>query len=73
MTDAELLFTSLAELTTHKIAEKEKAVGFNKNAVSARKGGRYTKKAKDNFEKLTESKVISKQNYLELKNKKEIK
>ena len=73
MTDAELLFTSLAELTTNKIAEKDKAVGFDKNAVSARKGGRYTKKAKDNFEKLTESKVISKQNYLELKNKRQIK
>ena len=64
MTDAELLFTSLAELTTHKIAENEKAIGFNKNVVSAKKGGRYTKTAKDNFEKLTKSKVISKQNYL---------
>lgn len=73
MTDAELLFTSLAELTTNKIAEKEKAVGFDKNAVSAKKGGKYTKTAKDNFEKITESKVISKQNYLELKDKKEIK
>ncbi len=73
MTDAELLFTSLAELTTNKIAEKEKAIGFNKNAVSAKEGGRYTKKAKENFEKITESKVISKQNYLGLKNKKQIK
>jgi len=73
MTDAELLFTSLAELTTNKIAEKEKAIGFNKNAVSAKKGGRYTKKAKENFEKLTDSKVISRQNYLEIKDKKKIK
>jgi len=68
MTDAELLFTSLAELTTNKIAEKEKAVGFDKNVVSAKKGGLYTKKAKDNFEKITDSKVISKQNYLENQN-----
>jgi hypothetical protein len=73
MTDAELLFTSLAELTTHKIAENEKAIGFNKNAISAQKGGRYTKKAKENFEKLTNSKVISKQNYLPSKNIKKIK
>jgi len=64
MTDAELLFTSLAELTTNKIAENEKAVGFNKNAISAKKGGTYTKKAKEKFEKITNSKVISKQNYL---------
>lgn len=73
MTDAELLFTSLAELTTHKIAENEKAVGFNKNVVSAKKGGRYTKTAKEKFEKLTKSKVVSKQNYLGQKNIKEIK
>jgi DNA-damage-inducible protein D len=73
MTDAELLFTSLAELTTHKIAENEKAVGFVKNAVSAKKGGCYTKTAKEKFEKLTKSKVVSKQNYLGQKNIKEIK
>jgi len=73
MTDAELLFTSLAELTTNKIAENENAVGFNKNAVSAKKGGHYTKNAKDKFEKLTKSKVVSKQNYLSLRNIKEIK
>lgn len=68
MTDAELLFTSLAELTTNKIAEKDKAVGFDKNAVSAKKAGHYTKKAKDNFEKITDTKVISDQNYLEGQN-----
>lgn len=73
MTDAELLFTSLAELTTHKIAENENSVGFDKNAISAKEGGHYTKKAKDNFEKVTESKVISNQNYLGLKSKKQIK
>jgi hypothetical protein len=73
MTDAELLFISLAELTTHKITENEKSIGFNKNAVSAKKGGHYTKNAKENFEKLTNSKVISKQNYLSPKTTKQIK
>lgn len=73
MTDAELLFTSLAELTTNKIAENEKSIGFNKNALSAKKGGVYTKKAKDNFEKITNSKVISKQNYLPQIDNKQIK
>jgi len=73
MTDAELLFTSLAELTTNKIAENEKAIGFSKNAISAKKGGRYTKNAKENFEKITNSKIISKQNYLPIKDTKKIK
>lgn len=73
MTDAELLFTSLAELTTHKIAENEKAIGFHKNVISAKKGGSYAKNAKDKFEKLTKSKVVSKQNYLGQKNIKKIK
>lgn len=72
MTDAELLFTSLAELTTHKIAKNEKAVGLNKNIISAKKGGRYTKNAKENFEKITNSKIISRQNYLPPKNIKQI-
>ena len=56
-------------MTTHKIAEKEKAVGFDKNKISAKEGGRYTKKTKDNFEKVTGSKVISNENYLGLKDK----
>jgi hypothetical protein len=73
MTDAELLFTSLAELTTNRIAENEKAIGFNKNAISPKKGGHYTKKTKENFEKLTNSKVVSKQNYLPPINTKQIK
>jgi hypothetical protein len=70
MTDAELLFTSLAELTTHKIAENKQSIGFTKNAMSAKKGGGYAKKVKEKFEKLTKSKVVSGQNYLPLiKNK----
>ena len=73
MTDAEILFTSLAELTTHKISENEKSIGFDENAISAKKGGNYTKKARTNFEKITNSKVISKQNYLPSKKIKQVK
>lgn len=64
MSDAELLFTSLAELTTRNVAEKDLAVGLKENAVSAIKGGRYTGKAKDDFEKLTGKKVVSDDNFL---------
>lgn len=64
MSDAELLFTSLAELTTRNVAEKDLAVGLNENTVSAIKGGRYAKKAKNDFEKLTGKKVVSTDNFL---------
>lgn len=64
MSDAELLFTSLAELTTRNVAEKDSAVGLKENAVSAVKGGQYARKAKNDFEKLTGKKVISDENFL---------
>lgn len=64
MSDAELLFTSLAELTTRNVAEKDLAVGLNENTVSATQGGRYAKQAKDDFEKLTGKKVVSNDNFL---------
>jgi len=64
MTDAELIFTSLAELSTRKVAEKDKAMGYRKNAVAAKKGGGLAGRAKKDFEKLTGSKVVSKENFL---------
>ncbi len=64
MSDAELLFTSLAELTTRNVAEKDLANGLSQNAKSAVRGGRYTKKAKDDFEKLIGKKVVSVDNFL---------
>ena len=64
MTDEELLFTSLAELTTRHVAEKDLAVGLAKNKDAATKGGRSAGKAKDEFEKLTGTKVVSADNFL---------
>jgi hypothetical protein len=64
MTDAELLFTSLAELSTRQIAEKDIAIGLKENAVSAKKGGGVASRAKQDFEKLTGSKVVSKNNFI---------
>lgn len=64
MSDAELVFTALAELTTRNIAEKEKAVGFNKNAISAKKGGAVAGRAKKDFELQTGNKVVSDENFL---------
>ena len=64
MTDAELIFTSLAELSTRKVAEKEKALAYKQNVVAAKKGGGYAGKAKKDFEKLTGSRVVSQKNFL---------
>ena len=40
MTDAELVFTALAELSTRQIAETVKSKGLEENKIPAKKGGR---------------------------------
>jgi DNA-damage-inducible protein D len=64
MSEAELIFTSLAELSTRRVAEKDKADGYKENSVAAVKGGRYAGKAKKDFEKLTGRKVVTGNNFL---------
>ncbi len=46
MTDAELVFSALAELSTRQIAETSKAKGFEENKIPAKKGGRIAKNAR---------------------------
>ncbi|MFC1613227.1 Bro-N domain-containing protein [Patescibacteria group bacterium] len=64
MTEAELLFTALAELSTTHIAKKDKAKKYNKNAVSAKKGGGVAKRARKDYELQTGQKVINENNFL---------
>ena len=64
MSDAELLFTALAELSTTNVAKKDQAMGYKKNAVSAKKGGGVAKRAKKDYELQTGQKVVSKDNFL---------
>jgi len=64
MTDAEIIFTSLAELSTTQIAQSEQAKGFTPNAVAAQKGGRISGNARRALEKQTGKKVVSGQNFL---------
>ena len=45
MTEAELIFTALAELSTRQIAETDKAKGLQQNAVAGKKGGAVAKDA----------------------------
>ncbi len=64
MTEAELIFTALAEMSTRQIAETEQAVGMPKNKVAARKGGGIAKKARLELEQRTGKAVVSGSNFL---------
>ena len=64
MSEAELIFTALAELSTRQIAETEEAKGLQQNAKAGKEGGRVAKRAKDDLEKRTGLKVVTGNNFL---------
>jgi len=64
MSEAELIFTALAELSTRQIAETEEATGLQQNAKAGKEGGRVAKRAKDDLEKRTGQKVVTGSNFL---------
>jgi DNA-damage-inducible protein D len=64
MTEAELIFTALAELSTRQIAETAQATGLPQNTTAARAGGGIAKQARKQLESQTGKSVVSKQNYL---------
>jgi len=63
MSEAELIFTALAELSTRQIAETAEATGMAENSAAAKTGGRIAKKARLELESKTGRKVISTDNY----------
>jgi hypothetical protein len=64
MSEAELIFTALAELSTRQIAESIDATGMVENKIAAKTGGNIAKKARIELEEKTQKKVISEENYL---------
>ena len=64
MSEAELIFTALAELSTRQIAESQNATGMDENKVSAKKGGKIAKEAKEKLELQTGQKVVTGKNFL---------
>lgn len=72
MTEAELIFTALAELSTRQIAESVQATGLNENEEAARKGGGIAKRARVELEEQTGRKVLSKENFLPPSNRKRL-
>ena len=64
MSEAELIFTALAELSTRQIAETEQAKGVTQNASAGKKGGKIAKDARLALENKTGKKVITGENFL---------
>ena len=46
MSEAELIFTALAELSTRQIAQSDEATGMAENAEASKKGGKIAKGAR---------------------------
>jgi DNA-damage-inducible protein D len=64
MTEAELIFTALAELSTRQIAAATSATGMKENKGACKVGGTIAKKARVELEDKTGQKVLSAENHL---------
>ena len=64
MSEAELIFTALAELSTRQIAETDKAKGLQENAKAGKKGGAIAKNARLALEAKTGKRVVTGENFL---------
>ncbi len=70
MSEAELIFTALAELSTRQIAESESAEGFEENKSPAKKGGGIAKDARKALEAKTGKNIVTGENFLKGKEEK---
>lgn len=64
MSEAELIFTALAELSTREIAESENATGMAENSTAGKKGGRIARRARLELEDKTGRNVVTGENFL---------
>jgi DNA-damage-inducible protein D len=64
MSEAELIFTALAELSTRQIAESDEAKGLLENAKASKKGGAIAKNARIALEDKTGKSVVTGENFL---------
>lgn len=64
MSEAELIFTALAELSARQIAESDEATGLAENEVAAKKGGTIAKQARQALEAKTGKPVVTGENFL---------
>ncbi|MGV0952920.1 MAG: Bro-N domain-containing protein [Fluviibacter sp.] len=64
MSEAELIFTALAELSTRQIAESVEATGMAENSEAAKKGGGIAKQARKALEDKTGKSVVTGDSFL---------
>jgi hypothetical protein len=64
MSEAELIFTALAELSTRQIAESVEATGIAENKTAAKAGGRIARQARNQLESQTGKSVVSGESFL---------
>jgi len=64
MSEAELIFSALAELSTRQIAETDDATGMAENKMAATQGGAIAKQARKGLEAKTGKPVVSADNFL---------
>jgi hypothetical protein len=64
MSEAELIFTALAELSTRQIAETVQAKGLEANAKAGKVGGKIAKNARRELESKTGKSVVNGENFL---------
>lgn len=64
MSEAELIFTALAEMSTRQVAETQQATGLSENKAAAAVGGRIAKQARQQLEQQTGRSVVTGENYL---------
>ncbi len=67
MTDLELIFSMLGEAATTEIAKNRDAQGFPQNKKAAKQGGEVAGKARKDVEEKSGKKIVSKKNFLALK------
>lgn len=72
MTDLELIFSMLGEASTTAIVKTQNPKGFEENKKAAKQGGAVAGNARKELESKTGQKVISNENYLPEKKKKQI-
>jgi hypothetical protein len=58
MSEADLIFTVLAELSTRQIAETMEVKGFKENMIPAKKGGAIAKNACQELVEKTGKKIV---------------
>jgi hypothetical protein len=72
MTDLELIFTMLGEASTTEIAKNKDAQGFVENHKAAKAGGTVAGNARKELEKKSGTKIVSKQNFIDLAENKKL-